>query len=562
MSLKNMPMLAKVLALISLMACVSVAAAAFSSWQINEITHDYDEALVGPARANVALSRAGRHAVWTSRSILKLVTAETAQGADAAHSDIGEGQSSFDSEMKLAKELMPHKHAELDALHKTYNDVMTSTCFQTINMAKAQARDAAADHMNAECGPSLLLVIKDLSKMVDETITHNEGLADRLNRQANEVIIVTALSVLGGLIVVMAVAVWMTTTGIVSPLKRLNAVMENMAGGRLSDAVPGQDRRDELGVMARTAEVFRQGLAETERLRALAADTEKANAERLKAERNAIADAFQSRMGTLASAFVKSSGEVSEAAQSLSATAEETSRQAQVVSGAAEEAATNVQTVAAATEEMSVSIREINTQVTTAARITSAAAEEAAGTEADIRELSTAAASIGEVVNLITNIASQTNLLALNATIEAARAGEAGKGFAVVASEVKQLATQTARATDEIGRKVGEIQGATQRTVDSIARIVATIGEVRAISTAIASAVEQQGAATGEIASNTARAADGTGQVTSTIFGVGRAAEMTGAASTQLMALSGSLSERAGELDQAVQQFVGELRAA
>lgn len=562
MSLKNMPMLAKVLALISLMACVSVAAAGFSSWQINAITRDYDEALVGPARANVALSRAGHHAVWTSRSILKLVTAETAQGADAAHSDIGEGQSSFDSEMTLAKELMPHKRAELDALHTTYKDIMSSGCLQTINMAKAQAREAAATHMNAECGPSLVKVIKDLSKLVDETITHNEALVGKLDRQADEVILVTALSVLGGLIVVMAIAVWMTTAGIVSPLKRLNSVMEGMAGGRLSDVVPGQDRRDELGLMARTAEVFRQGLAETERLRALADDTEKANAGRLKAERNAIADAFQLRMGALASAFVKSSGEVSEAAQSLSATAEETSRQTQVVSIAAEAAATNVQTAAAATEEMSVSIREINTQVTTAARISSAAADDAAGTEAEIRELSGAAASIGEVVNLIASIASQTNLLALNATIEAARAGEAGKGFAVVASEVKQLATQTARATDEIGRKVGEIQGATQRTVDSIARIVATIGEVRAISTAIASAIEQQGAATGEIAANTARAAEGTSQVTQTIFGVDRAAEMTGAASTQLMALSGSLSQRAGELDEAVQQFVGELRAA
>jgi methyl-accepting chemotaxis protein len=232
------------------------------------------------------------------------------------------------------------------------------------------------------------------------------------------------------------------------------------------------------------------------------------------------------------------------------------------VTGAAGEAAGNVQTVAAATEEVAVSIREINSQVGTAAQATTGAADEAARTEAEIRELSVAAANVGEVVNLIANIASQTNLLALNATIEAARAGDAGKGFAVVASEVKALATQTARATEEISRKVGEIQGATQRTVDSIVHIVAAIGNVRSISAAIASAVEQQGAATHEIAVNTARAADGTEQVTQTMQEVSRAVSMTGAASTQLMGLSGSLSEQAYDLQREVQNFVKQLSAA
>jgi methyl-accepting chemotaxis protein len=166
------------------------------------------------------------------------------------------------------------------------------------------------------------------------------------------------------------------------------------------------------------------------------------------------------------------------------------------------------------------------------------------------------------VLSLISDIASQTNLLALNATIEAARAGEAGKGFAVVASEVKQLATQTAKATGDIGTKVGQIQDATERTVASIGRIVATIGDVRSISTAIASAVGQQGAATHEIAGNTARASTGALQVTENIFGVGRAAEMTGAASTQLMGLSGTLSAQADDLQREVDAFVSQLRTA
>jgi methyl-accepting chemotaxis protein len=313
--------------------------------------------------------------------------------------------------------------------------------------------------------------------------------------------------------------------------------------------------------MARTLETFRQGLAEGVRLRAEAEAARAAELAKAQRERG-IVDAFQGKMVNLASSFVRSSGEVSEAAQSLSATAEETSRQAQVVTGAAEEAAGSVQTAAAATEEMAASVQEINAQVVRAAEVAREAAGEIGGTEVEIRGLSEAAAGIEAVVGLINDIAAQTNLLALNATIEAARAGDAGKGFAVVASEVKALAGQTAHATQDISRRVELIQEATRRTVQSIERIVATIADMRDISASIASAVEQQGAATHEIAGNASRAADGAQTVTENIFGVGRAAEMTGAASTQLMGLSGSLSEQAGDLQDEVRAFVSALQAA
>ena len=350
--------------------------------------------------------------------------------------------------------------------------------------------------------------------------------------------------------------------GVTTPLRTLTASMQAVANGDLASEIPSVRRNNEIGDMARALVVFRDGLAETERLRAAQAEKDKVAAEQMIAERHRIADRFMSTMGALAQKFVRSSGEVADAARNLSATAEETSRQAVAVSDAAEEAASNVQTVAASTEELAASVREITDQVVHSTRVADAAADEAAATETNIRVLSEAAEKIGDVVNLIKDIAGQTNLLALNATIEAARAGEAGKGFAVVASEVKQLAAQTARATDEIAMKIGEIQSATSETVGSIGRIVTTIGSIREVTSAISVSVEQQGSATREISGNTHRAAEGASHVTDNISGVGRAAETTGAAATQLMGLSGSLSQQADELTEQVEVFVKTLRSA
>mgnify|MGYP001766245461 CR=1 FL=1 len=365
----------------------------------------------------------------------------------------------------------------------------------------------------------------------------------------------------GVALLVAAAAVAFVLFGVTGPLHGLNEAMAHVSQGRLDTVIPSVERRNEIGDMARTLVVFRDGLADAERLRRAQIEREAEAARRLVQERHAIADRFMATMGSLASNFVKSSSEVADAARNLSATAEETAVQAQSVSQAAEEAATNVETVAASTEEMAASVRQINEQVRNSTRIAETAADEAAATEANIRGLSEAAEKIGDVVNLIRDIAGQTNLLALNATIEAARAGEAGKGFAVVASEVKQLAAQTARATDEIGQKIGEIQSATAETVGSIARIVGTIGTIREVTGIIADAVSQQGAATDEISGNTHRAAQGAGLVTENIAGVGHAAEMTGSASTQLMGLSDELSRRSADLTREVESFVGTLRA-
>jgi methyl-accepting chemotaxis protein len=340
-----------------------------------------------------------------------------------------------------------------------------------------------------------------------------------------------------------------------------SAVARSIAAGGRDVPVRNTELNNEIGDLSNALSNLQAGLVQAEAERAARARAMAEEAEHL-AARSRVSELFMSRMDELARRFAAASGDMANEARTLSATAEETSRQAQTVAGAAEEASSTIQTVAAGAEELSASVREISNQVQQSSRVADSAYGEAAQSAAKIRDLATAASAIGAVVDLIKGIAEQTNLLALNATIEAARAGEAGRGFAVVASEVKQLASQTAKATDEIAQKIGEIQQATGGTVQSIEEIVRTVAGVKDIAGAIAESIRQQGDATDEIAANCQRAAEGASMVTGNIAGVGQAAEMTGAASSKLMNLSGGVSAQASELRAAVDAFIRDLKAA
>jgi methyl-accepting chemotaxis protein len=270
----------------------------------------------------------------------------------------------------------------------------------------------------------------------------------------------------------------------------------------------------------------------------------------------------QSRMATAVSDAVKTvsaaTTEMQSTVDSLSATAEETSRQATAVSAASEEATSNVQTVASATEELSSSVQEVGRQVIESDRIANDAVAEAEKTNEQVQGLAEAANKIGEVVNLINDIASQTNLLALNATIEAARAGEAGKGFAVVASEVKNLATQTAKATEEISQQVVDIQEATSGAVSAIGDISGTIGKMSEIAKTVSQSVSEQITATREIAENVQQAASGTQEVSSNIAGVQQSAGETGTAASQMRDASGELARQSDLLRRQLEEFLNE----
>lgn len=271
---------------------------------------------------------------------------------------------------------------------------------------------------------------------------------------------------------------------------------------------------------------------------------------------------FVTHMRSLARSFTGSASSLGAASRTLANTAATTAHDAKEVAGAAGNAATNVQTAAAATEELTHSISAISEKVRRSSTVARTASSEAGSTEAEVRRLNEAASKIGEVIDLINSIAGQTNLLALNATIEAARAGEAGRGFAVVASEVKQLAAQTAKATEEIGGKVAEIQSATQRTVGSIGQIVTTIEELSGIADDIASAVSQQMTSTAEISRNTAYAAESTGNLSKGIGAVDDMARRTGSSADELKQLADQLQSQSHELETEVDAFVTKLQVA
>ncbi|MDB5359860.1 MAG: putative methyl-accepting chemotaxis protein, partial [Rhodospirillales bacterium] len=349
---------------------------------------------------------------------------------------------------------------------------------------------------------------------------------------------------------------------IVRPLIGLNDAMQSLAAGSHDIAIPSVGQKDEVGDMARTVEVFKTNLSETDRLRHEQEAAKALSEGERRAALASLADGFEESVKGVVTAVSAASVELQASAETLSETAARASAQSTEVAEATHGALEDVQTVASASAELAASIREIGSQVSRSAAIAGQAAGQAEATGGTVNALAESAQKIGEVVALISQIASQTNLLALNATIEAARAGDAGKGFAVVASEVKSLAAQTARATEEIAQQIAAIQAATGAAVGAIKGIGQTIGEINEIATAIAAAVEEQSAATEEISRNVTHAAEGTEQVARKIGAVTLAAGETGSAAGQVLNAADELSRQSDTLERKVEDFLMQIRAA
>ncbi len=395
----------------------------------------------------------------------------------------------------------------------------------------------------------------NLLKTVENKVAEDlVGLVDRVRSDAQTAFYMTsAFTVL--LLLITFVIVLRIVAGITKPILSLSAVMTNLSQGNLTIAVEGGDRGDEIGEMAHSVEVFKNGMIEAERLNQEKQTEQEEKQRRQKLLEEYIHD-FELTMITVLDGLSSADTTMRETSNEMNEISVNTKGQSATVAASAEEASTNVETVASAAEELSASIGEISTQVSSASDTALTAVQEATDTSHKISVLEDNVAKIGEFVGLINDIADQTNMLALNATIEAARAGDAGKGFAVVAQEVKTLANQTSKATEEIAKQIAEVQASTSLSVAAIASVSRSISQVSEISASISAAVEEQSAATSEIARNVEQAATGTQNVSSEIVHVVESAERAEKASDHIGDASRALSSQAKILRTKVTEFL------
>jgi methyl-accepting chemotaxis protein len=475
------------------------------------------------------------------------------------------GQVAFDKSFARVKELTSDNSTQQQRLsqirgfaQRWHDDVAEK---EIALMGKPETRAEAGKLEASGAGKTSMDGVRGVIGEMDKA--ERDLLQVRAADQASAFSTAFTLSIVGGVLslVVSIGLAWLLTRGISSPIVRMTEAMKRLAGGDKAVEIPGVGRQDEIGAMAGAVQVFKDTAIEAERLAAQQAE-EQATRERRARRLEELMGAFEAKVGNLVQSLSSAATEMEATAQTMSSTAGQTNQQSVAVAAASEQATANVQTVAAATEELASSVKEIGRQVTQSSQIAGKAVEEAKRTDATVQELANCAQRIGEAIGLINDIASQTNLLALNATIEAARAGDAGRGFAVVASEVKSLASQTAKATEEIAGQITQIQEATKGAVGAIKSIGTTITDINEIASMIAAAVEEQMAATQEIARNIQQAAQGTQVVYDNIAGVKLAATETGAAASQVLGSSGELSRHSHELSERVNDFLAGVKAA
>ena len=513
------------------------------------------------ARATVAFEEMARHSADMRTAALRFRMRE--READAQR--VGGEMRAVEQIAARAKELA---HDSVDtrvdaalvhvrAYARAFEELQPLAARRASDPTAAQ-RYAALDVELDRIGPVIAAAFKEL---VDANVALQNQIGPRAAAR------VDAANFWGLLMLVFGVAIagaigFLVARSLSKPIVGMTGAMTQLADGRTDVAIPGVGRKDEIGAMAAAVGVFKENALEKARLEALTT-AEKAKAEADKrAAMNALADGFEASVDGVVQSVSTASVQMLSLARAMSEAARRASERSTTVAAASEEATVNVETVAAASEEMSQSIAEVSGRGSSTAEVTGRAASQAVEASDKVGKLADSANTIGEVIKLISAIADQTNLLALNATIEAARAGEAGKGFAVVASEVKNLANQTAKATEQIGAQITRMQDDTSGVVGAIEEIGRVIETLNQSAASIAAAVEEQHAATQEIARNTTQAAEGTRQVSTAITDVSTAVGETGAAADQVLSAAQSRSSQADVLTGLVRVFLGRVRAA
>ncbi|MBP2293382.1 methyl-accepting chemotaxis protein [Azospirillum rugosum] len=564
MQLKNIRIAGKILGIVTVLGAVSVVIAVVGGYGLSTLSGELGrvelaghEAVQG-ARLNrylVELSRA-EYQMGANPASVATIESVVAHRKAAARAHLDEARTSADDEQR----------AMLDAIDRSYG-AYVSLVDATVAAAK-QHEDlgityARREILNNVAGSQDL--VATLIKAIQEYNEYTDRKTARISEEASA--LATWLNWLmggvavAGILASVAIGRWLSMRGIVGPIGTAMACLRRLADGDLAVDIAGVDRKDEVGDIARAMAVFRENALDRQRIQAVQeADAQQklARAEMV----NGVIGRFEQEVSDALHVMSAASASLEATAHSLSASAEGASGQMTTVGGAAGQTTANVQAVAAATEELTSTVQEVSRQMNEARSFADEASRQAEQAQGRVRALTESGQRINEVIDLIQGIASQTNLLALNATIEAARAGEAGKGFAVVANEVKQLASQTAQATDEIRGQVGAMQDTIGGAVSAIQSIATVIYRLNEMATAVAAAVEQQGAATAEIGRNAIQAAQGTAEVTGNIGGLHMAVRSTATGSSDVLQSAQKVAERTVALKISIDAFIAEVKAA